>query len=84
MLVEIDVRLMVDLSALFAFHRSFDGIMRNPDTLPSQTSTTPPFVGSYDPLPFDRSNIEIDIIDSSAAEDEFSYADGGSLIGFGE
>lgn len=84
-LFSLDVRLMVDLSALFAFHRSFDGIKRNPDSLPSETSTTPPFVGAYDPLPFDRlADIDIDIIDSSGAEHEFSYADGGSLITFGE
>jgi hypothetical protein len=84
-LFSLDIRLQVDLSALFAFHRSFDGIHRNPDTLPTATNTTPPFVGGYDPLPFDRlSDIEIDLIDSSNAEDEFDYASGGATITFGE
>lgn len=84
-LFSLDIRLMVDLSALFAFHRSFDGIVRNPDSLPTSVNTTPPFVGAYDPLPFDRlADIEIATIEDTESEHQFSYADGGSTIGFGE
>jgi len=62
-LFSLDIRLFVDLSALFAFHRSFDGIRRDPQTLPTEDSTTPPFTGGYDPLPFvNRHEIEVDVI----------------------
>lgn len=68
-LFSLNLRLMVDLSALFAFHRSFDGIKRNPDSLPATNENTPPFIGGRGPLPFEHGYPEIDIIGKEAEED---------------
>jgi hypothetical protein len=68
-LFSLNIRLMVDLSALFAFHRSFDGIKRNPDSLPATNENTPPFRGGRGPLPFEHGYPEIDIIGKEAEED---------------
>lgn len=83
-LFSLDIRLFVDLSALFAFHHFDAEIGKNPDSLPGTTDNVPPTKGGRDPLPFDRPDIERNNPVDITAEDEFSYADGGSLITFGE